>query len=577
MPDKTFIYHQNHPYKVFPIDYYMRDFEPQKRRNTARAEKLAEHPYIKEVLTDLIWMKDQPNQDYGYENGGRHPFPVEAETLLRCFSELLERPEYHDADRERLEEDAFKRRFSADLCMSIAESIFSYDKAKQYDDAAYCRHTLCENDSFCHTLVRGLWKRELGDRLAQIEQLAADVHPTLQAVILQDVLLTLDKACFNLIRWKKHKKARHKPPTPNELLEKLVSKRNKVTKSPPKDTPSEKRAKKAVSCKRSAVYRVKNAVFEVPEDNDVTQTDLKAAFKALEDPAHPKPALMKQARLAYLETLENEVQELPFEQKYLELRRYIDVVSKPLSQSAVRQIVTDTIKRRGQGEIDCMLQTLRKREEYQFSAPRSYLDRLLYDAAQFRVTQSMRYFQEVRQLIGDFYALSKTVAAMEQRTLGLGNEAGEHGSENVRMICCCHRKSYFVKLQEMFCRYWVHTDGRSPVDEYGHFTELQRIAAKFVRRANDTAQYFDIDKALLCSESEMQILLKMCEDYAVGEDAVMPASEIADISFTILITAMLQILHHLAQEEIRGLVADFKVFRAVQRPQQFGGRQGDYP
>lgn len=566
MPDETFIYHQNHPFKVFPIDFYMRDFEPVHRRNTARAEKLTEHPYIKDVLTDLIWMKDQPNQDYGYENGGRHPLPVEAETLLRCFSELIERPEYHDADRERLEEDSFKQRFSADLCMSIAESIFSSNEAKQYDDAAYCRHTLCENDEFCHTLVRGLWKRELDDRLIQIERLAAEVSPTVQATILQGVLLTLDKLCFDLIHYNKGQQSNHEPPAPRELLEKLVSKRNKITEKSPKKSGSKKRAKKAVLRKRNVVYNVKNVVFKVSEDKDVTQTDLKAAFKALEDPAHPKPALMKQARLAYLKNLENEVQELPFEQKYLELQRYIDVVNRAMPRRVISQIFTDTVKNRCRGEMVCMMQTIRKKVEYCPPEPTSYLDCLLDYAARTRMTQSIQCFHEIRKLILDFYALSQTAAEMERRPLGLEFETDtdEQYPMNAHVICRSWRKDYFVKLQEMFSQYWVYTGHRKPVDKVGCFVDLKWTATKFVRGANDAAKFFDIDKELLCSEYEMQILLKMCENYAVQDDAQMPVSEIADISFTILLTAMIQILRRIAEEQIAGLAKDFKDLRAVQ-------------
>lgn len=566
MPDETFIYHQNHPYKVFPIDYYMRDFEPKKRRNTARAEKLVEHPYIKDVLTDLIWMKDQPNQDYDYENGGRHPLPVEAETFLRCFSELLERPEYRDADREWLEEDSFKQRFSADLCMSIAESIFSSNEVKQYDDAAYCRHTLCENDDFCHTLVRGLWKRELDDRLIQIEQLAAEVPPTVQATILQGVLLILDKLCFDLIHCSKDRQSTHEPPAPGKLLEKLVSRRSKIEDKPPKNSGSKKRGKSAARHKRNAVYSVKNVAFKVLEDKGVTRTDLKAAFKALEDPVHPKPALMKQARLAYLKNLENEVQELPFEQKYLELQRYIDVVNRAMPRRVISQIFTDTVKNRCRGEMVCMMQTIRKKVEYCPPEPTSYLDCLLDYAARTRMTQSIQCFHEVRQLILDFYALSQMAAEIERRPLGLEFEtdAGAQYPMNARVVCRRWRKDYFVRLQEMFSRYWVYTVHRKPIDKGGCFVDLKRVATKFVRGANDAAKFFGIDGEPLCSEYEMQILLKICENYAVQDDAQMPVSEIADISFTILLAAMIQILRRIAEEQIASLAKDFKALRAVQ-------------
>ena len=97
---KYFPSFQSSSSKVFPIDFSLREFDQNHKGNFDRARNVVEHPFLCDVLINLIWEDDVTAKSVlGY--GGKYPLPVEAETFLRCFYDLIEKDEFHTTPKKR--------------------------------------------------------------------------------------------------------------------------------------------------------------------------------------------------------------------------------------------------------------------------------------------------------------------------------------------------------------------------------------------------------------------------------------------------------------------------------------------
>lgn len=332
MHKEYFTYEQNAPFKVFPIDFSLREFDTTHKGNFSRAQAVVQHPFLDNVLLKLIWDDDLEESKFFPEYEGIYPLPVEAETFLRCFYDLIEKGDYHTTPRtaEKLKSPDLKRRFSKDLCRGIAKRIFSSEAGPHFDDTVYCRHMLCHNEGFCRVLVDDLWPNAIKNRIKQIELLAMNVSPVQQTILLQGVLLALDNMCLDLIRSTPSNitKPTSTPPLPNELLRDLLSKRVKIPKSQNEKHRSNIADGFRTPQKKRAVYKVKRINLKAEKSGKSHKMSLENAFKALQNHRNPNPKLMKQARITYIENLEKSVEQSQFEKQYLEFQKYLNVTSE---------------------------------------------------------------------------------------------------------------------------------------------------------------------------------------------------------------------------------------------------------
>lgn len=95
MCEEYFTYEQDAPFKVFPIDFSLREFDTTHKGNFSRAQAVVQHPFLNNALEKLIWGDGLEKSEYGPEYKGIYPLPVEAETFLRCFYDLIEKSDYH--------------------------------------------------------------------------------------------------------------------------------------------------------------------------------------------------------------------------------------------------------------------------------------------------------------------------------------------------------------------------------------------------------------------------------------------------------------------------------------------------
>lgn len=568
MDKDSFKYYQNDPTKVFPIDYSMRRFDPKRGGNITYVQSMIEHPFIKDILLDLVWDPDMPQdlkRSLGFKS--RYCLPVETETFMRCFYKLMAEQKYHitEKKKEKLKNDDIKRDFSVDLCVSIAENVFSYGESNQCDDAIYCRRMLSQEAGFRRVIMDDLWENELSDRLAQIRELTEKVSPEQQIPVLQNVLQILDHVCLQLIQLRQAddgKCSSSEPPAPEVLLKRLLSNRKKATEDT--DCKRNPNAKDVSPQEKLAIYEVKNSNFTYQINDAITNTDLKSAFLDLEGTTNPDSSLMERARLAYMENLESMTRPSSFEAAYLELRRYIDIVSKQPNSDYLKQCFTEIMKEQCRHEIDYMMCTFRKEHITQPTA--QYLDVLIHDAARCRAEAGIQCFDNIWELIGSFALISRTGTKLDNQfgILRPSTDTNTACSVKVPLIYRVPRKKYFLDLREMFVKYWIFAGHRFPLDASGHFVDLKSIAKKFSRGAQEAAEFFDKGTEFLCSADEVWELLQTCDDYATAADDYMSGNEIADLSFPILAMAMLQTLQRITEDGVSGLMKDFPILQQAQ-------------
>lgn len=543
--DNSFLYHVDATHKVFPIDFSLREFNPKHDGNIGRVQEVAQHPFLKDILVDLIYPDRHQNVDY--KTGEMYPLPVEAETFLRCFYALLEKDKYHSTEKKpkELVGTALGQEFSEELCKDIAKNIFSADSDGHYNDMAYCRRMLCYEDGFCHITMDHFWKNEINARVNQIEQLVKGVSPARQAEVLHAVLLTLDSACLDLIQSKQFEAAKsaHEPPTPDTLLRKLLSKRHK--------TPTKR---------EHAAYLVEN--------EKVGEKTLCSAFLELENHRNPKPLLLDQARHVYLTNLEKSIPPSSFETQCLELQRYIDVISRIPDSNELKQIFIDIMREQCGYEIDRIVGTYTNKAKLQ--PQNRYLDKLIYDAARSRAAQGVQCFKNALSLVEEFSNMVDNGKKLDgmYTMVHLFTDDGIECTIPAEIPPYTNRKQYFRNLQEFFVHYWTFAGHTCPVDDAGHFIDIECIANEFAHDAQEAAVFLGKDKTLVLSGEQTKELLQFCEDSITQADALMPAHKIASLSLPILIMAILQTLQYIVIEGVSSLLKDFLTLQQTQRQVQ---------
>lgn len=277
MSKDFFIYHQNDPTKVFPIDYSMRKFDPEHGGNTTYVQSMIEHPFIKNILLDLVWSSDMPQEVKHNLGFKKYCLPVEAETFLRSFYKLIATEKYHTTEKKKkkLEDDSLKKDFSADLCLSIAKSAFSSDENERFDDAVYCRRVLSQESGFRRVVMDDLWENELSDRIVQIRELTKKVPSEQQLPVLQNVLQLLDRICLQLIQLQQpddEEPSNSELPDSEELLKHLLLNRNQVVKTVTEDRKNRSESKGLMSQEKLAIYKVKNSNFAFQTSEGITNS-----------------------------------------------------------------------------------------------------------------------------------------------------------------------------------------------------------------------------------------------------------------------------------------------------------------
>lgn len=550
MAKEVFIYDLNATHKVFPIDFSLREFDSEHNGNFKRAQDMVQHPLLQNTLVNLIYPVEHQNSDY--ENGGIYPLPVEAETFLRCFYIVMGKKKYHSTTKRQkdLVGTDLGEEFSEDLYREIVKHIFFTESSEQYDDIAYCRRILCSEDSFCNIAMDTWWNDEISTRINQIKLLVPQVSPTQQIKVLQSVLLALDTACLELIHEKQPESATpvKKLCSPDILLEKLLSKREKVS-----------------SKYEKAAYKVNNPTIAENHGNESKSIKLETAFYKLENHRNPDQLLMKQARSAYLSSLEKMVEQSPFEEQYLKLQRYMDVTNKTPDLSELKQVFTEIMKKQCQHQIEKIMKTFKNE-----SVPRQengYLDSLIYNAAYLRAQQGIGYFENALELVSMFSNMAERGKKMEGKYTKIHMLCSD-GTECkflVELPPYVNKKCYFLQLQEFFVHYWVFFGHSSPIDKAGYFINIEDIANEFAHAAQEAAKFLGKGEELVHSEEETLKLLQFCEDSVIQADDIMSVNEIAALSFPILAMAILQTLQHIVISGVSNLLKDFSVFQQIQK------------
>ena len=403
----------------------------------------------------------------------------------------------------------------------------------------------------------------MAKRIRQIRMLAEQVSSEQQTKLLQDVLLTLDATCLELIQLKQSDaiKSTAEPPDPKELLQALLSKRVKIPKQQNQRNQHQTSNAPQVSKKNYASYIVKNAKLSGQTDAKT----LKVAFAKLASHRNPKPKLMKQARRAYIENLEKSVKETLFEERYFELQQYIDVVSETPDLGELEQRFTDIMKEQCGLEFDRIMQIYNNQTENKLE--HRYLDRLIYSAAQSRANQGMQCFSEALYLV-EMFSQMVSIGKDLDGVYTAVHILSENGTEYVypaELPPYTKRKKYFQELQNFFVHYWIFAGHSCPVDEMGHFVDIDHLVHDFIHGAQQAATFLHKGSTLVRSEADTKELLQFCEDCVMNADAIMPMHEIANLSFPILMMAILQTLQRIVTDSVPSLLKDFSTLQQIQK------------
>ena len=319
IPEK-FIWEKSGSSKMFPIDWTRQELAKKLYCSERHVgNKLLRHPLLYDTLLRL-W-SDDPSKVL-LDKDMQPPIPLELYPLLECMQQMEERPGYRQM-WDNPTPSAIQK-YLIELYRMLYDNVVIDKGSASDDEKTVCRRALFETPSFNQMVLDKVWEEELFPRIERLRNLATDSPFELQASILADCMLSLDRCMI--------------------MLQESVNSDDQREDNSPNMEEEFKRMIRSICAYRKPIrgangwnrFELKNIMVDA-------EHTMGEAFEILARTPQKCSELLDCTREQYLSDMVASGKTADFETEFSKLQAYLSITAMPTSEE-LGQIITERCK-----------------------------------------------------------------------------------------------------------------------------------------------------------------------------------------------------------------------------------------